>query len=69
MGSYGKSSSSMKYIGGDAVRLLGRVHNYIPPFSFGFATMLNEFPKKIGKSRDKFYPTHQTTSSILVPTL
>ena len=30
--------------------------------------MLIEFPKSIGKSRDKSYPTDQQTSSILVPT-
>ena len=30
--------------------------------------MLNEFPKNIGKSRDKSYPTDQKTLSILVST-
>ena len=30
--------------------------------------MLIEFPKNIGKSRDKSYFTDQKTSSILVPT-
>ena len=30
--------------------------------------MLIDFPKNIGKSRDKSYPTDQKTSSILVPT-
>ena len=30
--------------------------------------MLIEFPKNIGKSRDKSYPADQKTTSILVPT-
>ena len=56
----------MKYIGGgggDLARLLGRIHPPIPP---EFALMLIEFPKNIGKSRDKSYPTDQKTSSIIV---
>ena len=46
----GEFSSSMKYIGRDAVRLLGEIHR-------PFAPMLIEFPKNIGKSRDKPYST------------
>ena len=46
-----------------AARLLG---GYTPPILPGFAPMLVEFPKNIGKSRDKSYPTDQKTSSILV---
>ena len=65
IGSYGKFSTSMKYIGGDAARLLGRIYPPIPP---GFAPMSIEFPSNIGKSRDKSYPIDQKTSSILVPT-
>ena len=55
----------MKYIGGDAARLLGRLHPPIPP---EFAPMLIELAINIGKSRDKSYSTDQKTSSILVPT-
>ena len=55
----------MKYIGEDAARLLGGKHTPIPS---GFAPMLIEVSKNIGKSRDKSYPTDQKTSSILVPT-
>ena len=39
-----------------------------PLFPLGFAPTLIEFPKNIGKSRDKSYPTNQKTSSIPVPT-
>ena len=47
---------------GDAARLLGG-------FSRGYVPMFIEFPKNIGKSRDKSYPTDLKTSSILVPTV
>ena len=52
------------YWGGYSLIIEGDV-SPIPP---GFALMLIEFPKNIGKSRDKSYPTDQKTSSILVPT-
>ena len=38
------------------------------PFYPGFAPVLIEFPKNIGKSRDKFYLTDHKTLSILVST-
>ena len=53
------------YWGEGAARLLGV---YIAPIPPGYAPMLMKFPKNIGKSRDKSYPTDQKTSSILVPT-
>ena len=40
-----------------------------PQFPPRFAAMLIEFPKNIGKSRDKSYSTDQKISSILVPTV
>ena len=52
----------MKYILGDAARLMG---GYIPLIPPRFAPMLIDFPKNIGKSRDKSYPTDQKASSIL----
>ena len=66
IGSYGKFSTCMKYIGG---MLSDYWEAYIPPFPPGFVRMLIEFPKNIGKSRDKPYPTDQKTSSIVVPTV
>ena len=65
IGSYGEFSTSMKYVGRDAARLLGDTFFPFPP---GFLPMLIEFPKNIGKSCDKSYPTDQKISSILVPT-
>ena len=64
IGSYGKFSTSMKLI--DYSDYCG---GYISPNPPGFALMLIEFLKDIGKSLDKFYPTDQKTSSILVLTL
>ena len=54
----------MKYIGGMLPNYWGDTFS---PFLPGFAPMLVEFPKNIGKSRDKSYPTDRKTSSVLVP--
>ena len=64
IGSHGEFYTSIQYIGVDAVRLI-----CISPITLGFASMLIEFPKNIGKSRDNCYPTDQKTSSMLVPTI
>ena len=58
----------MKYIGGGGGVLPDYWGGYILPLLLGFAPILIEFVKNIGKSRDKSYPTDQKTSSILVPT-
>ena len=65
IGLYGEFSTSMKYIEGGCSQIIGGMH---PPIPLGFAPMLIEFPKNIGKSRDKSYSTDQKTSSVLVPT-
>ena len=63
IGLRGEFSTSMKYIGeGGCCQIIGG------DTSPGFAPMLIEFPKNIGKSRDKSYSTDQKTSSILLPT-
>ena len=51
---------------GGSCQIIGRIHPPIPP---KLAPMLIEFPKNIGKSRDKSYSTDQKTSSIVVPTI